>query len=63
MVVARHAAKAILEEAETPANSFIALSSHVRGGLKRPLLGSVADKVLPGAGVPVLICRPSGPFA
>ena len=32
--------------------------AHGRGGLKRLLLGSVADKVLRGATTPVLVYRP-----
>ena len=32
--------------------------AHGRGGLKRLLLGSVADKVLRGAATPVLVYRP-----
>ena len=39
---------------------LIALETHGRGGVPRLFLGSVADKVLRGAGVPVLVQRPSG---
>lgn len=47
-------AKAILDE---PAD-LIALETHGRRGLSRLFLGSVADKVIRGAHVPVLIHRP-----
>jgi nucleotide-binding universal stress UspA family protein len=58
-VVAGHAAAvAILEEARIAAADLIALATHGRGGLKRLLLGSVADKVVRGSQTPVLIHRP-----
>lgn len=43
------------------ANMFdlIALATHGRSGLLRLILGSVADKVVRGASVPVLVYRPS----
>jgi len=59
VVVARHAAEAILEEAEAQASNLIALATHGRGGLKRLLLGSVADKLIRAAGSPVLVYRPT----
>jgi nucleotide-binding universal stress UspA family protein len=55
VVVGRHAATCILEEAR--GYDLIALATHGRGGLKRLLLGSVADKVLRGAGAPLLLAR------
>lgn len=58
VVVAPHAAPAILEEAHTQRCDFIALATHGRGGLRRMLLGSVADKVIRGASTPVLVYRP-----
>ena len=51
-------AVAILEDAQKNAADVIALATHGRGGLKRLLLGSVADKVLRGAATPVLVYRP-----
>jgi nucleotide-binding universal stress UspA family protein len=51
------AAPAILQYAIVQAADLIALTTHGRGGAMRPLLGSVADKVVRGAGVPVLIQR------
>ena len=49
---------AILEEARQLGVDVVALATHGRGGLGRILLGSVADKVLRGATMPVLIHRP-----
>lgn len=38
---------------------LIAMATHGRGGLKRWLVGSVSDKVLRGADVPVMLVRPN----
>ncbi|HVX39863.1 MAG TPA: universal stress protein [Gemmatimonadaceae bacterium] len=38
---------------------LIAMSTHGRG-MSRYLLGSIADKVLRGSGLPMLLCRPLG---
>ncbi|HWP39410.1 MAG TPA: universal stress protein, partial [Tepidisphaeraceae bacterium] len=51
-------AAAILEYAHTHQVDLIALATHGRGGLARLLLGSVADKVVRGASVPVLVYHP-----
>jgi nucleotide-binding universal stress UspA family protein len=59
VVVARHAAEAILEEARAQASTLIALATHGRGGLKRLLLGSVADRLIRAASSPVLVYRPA----
>lgn len=45
----------LVEEAEA---GMIALATHGESGVRRLLLGSVADKVMRGASVPVLMCRP-----
>jgi nucleotide-binding universal stress UspA family protein len=55
-------ATAILNEASDQGIDLIALATHGRGGLRRVLLGSVADKVLRGATTPVLVYRPVGEF-
>jgi nucleotide-binding universal stress UspA family protein len=60
VVVARHAVEAILEEAEAQASNLIALATHGRGGLKRLLLGSVADTLIQAAPSPVLVYCPIG---
>ncbi len=51
-------AAAILDDAQKSAVDLIALATQGRGGLKRLLLGSVADKVVRGAATPVLVYRP-----
>jgi nucleotide-binding universal stress UspA family protein len=56
----RWAAGAILEEAGAHAIHLIALATRGRGGLARLLLGSVADKVVRGASVPVMLWRSPG---
>jgi nucleotide-binding universal stress UspA family protein len=55
-------ATAILDDASTNGFDLIALATHGRGGLKRLLVGSVADKVLRGAITAVLVYRPVGEF-
>jgi nucleotide-binding universal stress UspA family protein len=49
---------ALLDEARVQNCHLIALATHGRGGLQRLLLGSVADKVLREALIPVLVQRP-----
>lgn len=51
-------AEAILEEAEKENHDLIALATQGQSGLARLFLGSVADKVVRGADVPVLVYRP-----
>jgi nucleotide-binding universal stress UspA family protein len=60
VAVSPQAAGAILDEARAAGIQLIALATHGRGGFKRLLLGSVADKVLREASVPVLVQNPSG---
>lgn len=52
------AAEGILEEAEAQQADIIALATHGRGGAARFFLGSVADKVVRGAHIPVLVYHP-----
>jgi nucleotide-binding universal stress UspA family protein len=59
VVVEDRPAEAILHEAEAEGASMIALETHGRHGLARLFLGSVTDKVVRGAHVPVLVQRPS----
>jgi nucleotide-binding universal stress UspA family protein len=59
-VRAGHAADIILDDAAESGVDLIAMSTHGRGGLSRWLIGSVADKVVHGAKVPVLLVRPAG---
>jgi nucleotide-binding universal stress UspA family protein len=49
---------AVLRDAVPPAIDLIALETHGRRGLSRMFLGSVADKVIRAAMVPVLVHRP-----
>lgn len=54
-----HPAPGILHYADEHPVDLIALATHGRGGLPRLVLGSVADKVLRGANVPILVVRPA----
>jgi len=56
-VLGQHPATAVLDAAQNLAVSLITLETHGRRGLPRLLLGSVADKVIRGASVPVLVHR------
>jgi nucleotide-binding universal stress UspA family protein len=51
-------ARAILGYAQTHDANLIALATRGRGGLARLFRGSVADRVVRGASVPVLVFRP-----
>ena len=53
------AAGGILEYAKTHGHPLIALATHGSSGLKRLILGSVADKIIRGATMPVLIYHPA----
>lgn len=59
-VVAWNVADAILDVARPERVAVVALATHGRGGLRRLILGSVADKLVRGADVPVLVYRPTG---
>jgi nucleotide-binding universal stress UspA family protein len=52
-------ATAILEAAAAGAADLLVMATQGRGGLKRMLLGSVADKVVRAASIPILVYRPS----
>ena len=58
VVTHERAASAILEVAESKVD-LIVLPTHPRGSLSRALLGSVVDKVMRGATVPLLLFRAS----
>ncbi len=51
-------AETILEYAEGIGADLIAMSTHGRSGLARWFIGSVADKIVRGARLPVLLVRP-----
>lgn len=57
--VAEQPATAILKEAALSGADLIALETHGRGA-SRLLVGSVADKVVRGSSIPVLVCRLPG---
>ena len=59
-VVFGAAAPAIADYAHAHAIDLIAMATHGRGGAARMLLGSVAERVVHFAGVPVLLFRPDG---
>jgi nucleotide-binding universal stress UspA family protein len=50
-------AKAIMELAVAQQASLIVMMSHGRGWFKRAIMGSVADEILRGSLVPVLIIK------
>jgi nucleotide-binding universal stress UspA family protein len=52
------AAVSILDLARPERVGLIVLATHGRGGLRRVALGSVADKLVRAAAVPVLVIRP-----
>jgi nucleotide-binding universal stress UspA family protein len=54
-------AGAVLEEAQARGSDLIALATHGRGGLRRAVLGSVADKVIRGSTSAVLVYHPPEP--
>jgi len=54
----RHVANTILAVADDVRADVIVMSTHGRSGITRWLIGSVADKIVHGAKVPVLLIRP-----
>lgn len=52
------AAEGVIEGARAAGADLIVLSSHGRSGLERTVIGSVADKVIRGTTLPVLVIRP-----
>ncbi len=58
-----HPAPAVLDLAERVDADLIVLGTHGRGGLRRLILGSVADKVIRGTDRPVLVHRGVGRIA
>jgi nucleotide-binding universal stress UspA family protein len=53
-------AEQIIEFAERQQIDLIALSTHGRSGLSRWVFGSVAEKLLRGTHLPILLVRPGG---
>jgi len=63
LIEAPGAASGLLELAVQERVDLIAMATHGEGGARRLLLGSVADKVVRGSEVPVLVLRPESPEA
>ncbi len=59
VVVGPNAAVAIAREAQAMSSDLIVLATHGRGGVRRLMLGSVADKVIRSCSAPVLVYRPA----
>ncbi len=55
-----NAAAGIVREARREEVDLVAMATHGRGGLRRVILGSVAESVIRAAEVPVLLYRPMG---
>jgi nucleotide-binding universal stress UspA family protein len=51
----------VLEQLEQGDADFVAMTTHGAGGVKRLLVGSVADKVIRASRHPVLVLRPAAP--
>jgi len=61
LVSTGNAAEEILKTADEIKADMIAMSTHGRSGLRRLAYGSVTDKVLHGADIPILVVRaPAG---
>jgi nucleotide-binding universal stress UspA family protein len=58
VLVHEQPAEAILQDVKSRRVDLVAIATHGRSGLPRLLLGSVADKILRGTSVPILIQRP-----
>jgi nucleotide-binding universal stress UspA family protein len=55
-----NAAAGIVRETRREEVQLVAMATHGRGGLRRLVLGSVAESVIRAANVPVLLYRPAG---
>jgi len=53
-----NAAAGIVEEARRGDVDVVAMATHGRGGLRRLVLGSVAESVVRGSALPMLLYRP-----
>jgi nucleotide-binding universal stress UspA family protein len=60
-VVEGDPARAIIDAAHARGADLIAMATHGHSGLRRMVLGSVADSVLRGSHLPVLLVRPPVP--
>lgn len=60
VVEATNVAAALVAEAKGVEGGILAMATHGRGGLRRLIMGSVAERVLGGGTLPVLVIRPTG---
>ncbi len=60
VIVDEHPAAAILAAAQAAGTDLIALTLHGESGKQRRLFGSIADKIIRGTQVPLLVYRPRG---
>lgn len=59
-VVGGSAVEAIQAAGREPGTGMIAIATHGRSGVRRMVLGSVADKLVRAGDLPVLVTRPAG---
>ncbi|MDA0735020.1 MAG: universal stress protein [Chloroflexi bacterium] len=59
-LIKEHAPEAIIESVGHDSDKMVAMTTHGRSGIPRWLLGSVTDRVVRHAGVPVLVVRANG---
>jgi nucleotide-binding universal stress UspA family protein len=59
ITAATHVASELIHQAKGLAADLIAIATHGRRGMSRLVLGSVADKIIRGSALPVLVQRPS----
>lgn len=62
-VLIGYAAEEILKRAQDESADLIVMGTHGRKGIDRILFGSVAEKVVKNANIPVLTIRPAVPVA
>lgn len=60
VVTGGRAGESIVRYAQTDDSDLIALATHGAGGIKRMVLGSVADKVVRSSPLPILVVKPEG---
>ena len=58
VVVGQNVSEALIKVAHPERIDLVAVATHGRSGVKRLLLGSVADKLIRAVGAPVLVVRP-----
>lgn len=56
----RTAAAGLIQEIRRGDMDLVVMATHGRGGMRRLIMGSIAESVLERADLPVLLCRPAG---